>query len=639
MASNVNVAGLAFKFTGDTADLDKKVEASAKKLNKMGMTGDEIESAMAGAKYYVLATAASFAAMVVPVVLATNAVKDFDTEVTRAVSLGGDELAGYDEELMSLINKLAINYGVAADDVASAISSIVKSGWDSFDEIQSMIVPAVELAKSENMALADSVDMLNTAMHVWGTDAGYTAERTAEIMHTASIESAMSIDDLANAFAYSASSAKIAGIGLEEYAAIVASLSQIGVNAGEAIGTLFSRMETDTSGELQSILGRYDIYQTDAAGTRTVNTTNLMNALMNATQQQLNNLDMWGVRGAKNFYSLRNAAGSYAEILQEIETSQTTLGKDAEEMSMTLSSMWTSIKETLLSGIRTGQGMDSMKNAYESLLAVASDPRFSSQIAKLVESSADFVANTAPELLDTGVRLLSVAQDMQPVLENLSYGFKNILAVLSYLPAQLDAVLVAVVIGNKIMPAYTTAMQEMALAMGATAMSAAILKFQMGGFMTMCLIAMAASNPLVKALAAITAAVIALAMAMTVLNIVSGGAGGTISGGLGGVKQLLKGGKIVSNSVAIGKNAMTLGKVSKGTLAAISLGAIGGVVVPSALALSTNDWFGGNTNYGTSASEDDDTSTSTTVYYDYSTTNNNYPTVDNTNKVSIVKSH
>jgi TP901 family phage tail tape measure protein len=560
----------------DTADLEKDLHAAQKQLGEVNFAAQMVNSTVAGAKYYGIAAAAGFAAMVLPTVYAARAVGDFDENLHRIVAIGSTDYRENLRQITDSIVEFSMRYGSSTDEISAAAIEFVKTGYRS-EEMLAALDPTMKLAIANQVDAASTAELMNNAWVLFGKQGGMSFTKMADEIQAAANASKMDVLDLFEAFQYSGSAAAVANIPFEQYLAMVGALSQIAAGAGESIGTLMTRIYTNSE-KLESLLGNSGIV--DEAKDNTIDLTQLFQSLGQTTTETRQELfELWGVRNAKNFAQLYNATDEYNDILGVVNSSTGTLDRTSAEMATSINALWERTKAALLAPISDQGTLNMLNAAIGMLFDTLSRPEVAVAIQYVVRASADFLYNYGPQLGLTIQNLGDMVINLVPILDNLATSFTGVLQFASALPPELLTILAAMVISQKIMPGFIGLMGNVATALGAGTLQAIGFRVAAAGILGGFALIIMSKDPLVKALGVITVAVSALATAFMFLSMFSGGL--TAAPGFAGLSAGMKAFQIAK--------APALSWGTKAALYGTTAAAIGGSAL---LATQTNGLTG-----------------------------------------------
>ncbi|NBW12514.1 MAG: phage tail tape measure protein [Caulobacteraceae bacterium] len=249
MASAGNIrAGGAFVEIFAT---DSKFQAAMTRVqNRLRQTGKNLQQFGTG-----LALGAG--AVGAPMALAVRQFASLDDAVRAAAAAAGKgegDLAG----MRTAAEQLAIKFGMAAVDVAKLGVEIARAFGDKLttEQINSVTEAVVAMSKVAGGDGAEAASIMTSTLGQFGLSAEH-AGRVADVLTHASNSTNTSLLQLGEAFSYAGVNAAEMGLSLEETAAILGTLGNVGIQ-GSMAGTTLRRLSTVTAAEatkLQEIFG------------------------------------------------------------------------------------------------------------------------------------------------------------------------------------------------------------------------------------------------------------------------------------------------------------------------------------------------------------------------------------------------
>lgn len=279
------------------------------------------------------------------------AVKKFATfddamRATGAVSrASGRELTMLRETAMELGRTTSFT----ATEVAELMTSLGRAGFNP-TEIEKMTGSVLNLARGTGTDAAMSAEILSTTIRQFNLDAA-EATRVADVLTATANRTMNTVEGIGDAMRYAAPIAADLGMSLEDTAAIIGTLGNVGIQ-GEMAGTTIRRLASITSGEAEKMERIFGMAFRDAGG----NALPLIEMLgrINDATKNLGSADrmakmseafgLLGITGATN---LGKMAGSAQELAEELRGVQGEAARTAEQMDAgiggTLRRLWSAI--------------------------------------------------------------------------------------------------------------------------------------------------------------------------------------------------------------------------------------------------------------------------------------------------------
>jgi TP901 family phage tail tape measure protein len=202
------------------------------------------------------------AALGAPMAVALRQFSSFDDAIrmTGAVSQAtAPQLA----ELTAKARELGATTSFTATQVAELMGELGRAGF-STDEIQDMTGAVLDLSRATGTDATASAGIMAATLRQFAMGAG-DAVRVADVLTAAANKTFNSVTSLGEAFAYAGPVAAAAGMDLEETAAILGTLGNVGIQGSEA-GTALRRLLTITGAEAEKLQGIFGVSFLDAAG-------------------------------------------------------------------------------------------------------------------------------------------------------------------------------------------------------------------------------------------------------------------------------------------------------------------------------------------------------------------------------------
>jgi TP901 family phage tail tape measure protein len=438
------------RFIAETKGFD--LSKLDKELAQTRGYAEALNTTFASFKTLALASGASLLSQVLPMVIGSKAVADYNTNISLAAGINSD-LADNLDEVNSKVNQWALQYGVAADDIAAGILEMVKADMD-WNDILNDMDPALQLAIANNMSLADTTDTLVKVTALWG-DENLSAAQMANMMQVAAKRSIMDVSDLGDAIRASGSQAAMAGVDYAQFLAAAASLSNIGAKMGYNWGTFYTRILT-TKDTLATVLGDSSWILGDGS----IDFTLLIEAIKRnindpAVMQEI--ARAWG--GQRSLGAAIQASiigeGGYQDILASLTSDTGALTSASDAMANSITNTWTRVQEAILAPLRDQNVMDAFSSSLNTIASTLSSPGFTQSLQTIMLTSADFVEKNGPKLVDMVVRLLDILVQMGPTLTNFANMGLNVADMLTAIPTPVWELIAGLYIINRIIPAET----------------------------------------------------------------------------------------------------------------------------------------------------------------------------------------
>ncbi len=163
----------------------------------------------------------------------TKAASGFETSLVEINTIL-PETSRDTEKLSNDLLKLQSQFGGSAQAQAKAFYNIVSAGITDTTEAQEVLTRANELSIAGIGDLEQTIDVLTSSLNVYG-DAGLTAAQASDILFTTVKKGKTTLPELSASLAKALPIAKQIGVGFEDVAGAVASLTASGIKTPEAV--------------------------------------------------------------------------------------------------------------------------------------------------------------------------------------------------------------------------------------------------------------------------------------------------------------------------------------------------------------------------------------------------------------------
>lgn len=225
MASKAELKAI---ITADNKQLKGKLNESEKAVKGFGGLADKAMMAAAGG----IAAAGAGAA------LASKKFMDFETsmaEVNTLMDEGQDAMSVYGDDVKRLSEELGVAGGNA--EVASGLYQTLSSGITGAGDATQFLETAIKAAKGGMTDTHTAVDALSTVVNAYGLEAG-EASRVSDMFFTAVKRGKTTFGEMAGTIGRVAAIAPSLGVGFDEIAAGVSTLTAAGQSTEEAATAL-----------------------------------------------------------------------------------------------------------------------------------------------------------------------------------------------------------------------------------------------------------------------------------------------------------------------------------------------------------------------------------------------------------------
>ena len=233
-------------------------QAMTRVQNKLRATGKNMQQFGTG-------MAVGAGAVGAPLAMALRQFAGFDTAVratAAAAGRGEKDLAG----MRDAAEALGLQMGMSAADVASLGIEIARAFGDKLspEQINKVTEAVLKMAKASGTDGALAASIMTSTMAQFGLGADQ-ATRVADVLTVTSNATLNSVESLGEALSYAGVNAAEMGMSLEETAAILGTLGNVGIQ-GSMAGTTLRRLSTVTAAEATKLQEIFGVAFQDAAG-------------------------------------------------------------------------------------------------------------------------------------------------------------------------------------------------------------------------------------------------------------------------------------------------------------------------------------------------------------------------------------
>ena len=294
-----------------------------KRIGQMGSALTNLGGRMAG-----VGTALS-----VPLGLAMRNFAQFDDAIraTAAVSqASGAEL----QRLNDKARDLGATTSFTAVQVANLMTELGRAGF-SPKEIENMTGAVLDLARATGTDAALSAGIMAATLRQFGLGAT-DATRAADVLTATANKTFNTVEGLGESLKYAGPVAKELGLSLEDTAAILGVLGNVGIQGSEA-GTALRRLGVISAASGEKLQELFGISNQDAAGNlkplvTILDEINDVTANMPVAERTKRMAEAFGLLGITSANVLSKSAGGVADLAAVLKTAQGTAAKTAKEM-------------------------------------------------------------------------------------------------------------------------------------------------------------------------------------------------------------------------------------------------------------------------------------------------------------------
>lgn len=303
------------------------IDNIAKQLGKIGASMSKFGGQMMGVG----------AAVGAPVGLAVRQFAKFDDAIraTAAVtgSLGPQGAAAF-EMLNDKARELGATTSFTAVEVANLMTELGRAGFKP-DEINAMTGAVLDMARATGTDATRSAGIMAATLRQFQLGAE-DAARAADVLTYTANNTFNTVDSLGESLKYAGPVAKSLGMSLEDTAAILGVLGNVGIQGSEA-GTALRRLSVISAGTGEKLNKLFGINNTDAAGNLKplvdiLDEINTATATMPVAERTAKMAQAFGLLGITSANVLSQTAGGVRDLRAGLDTAAGTASNTAKAM-------------------------------------------------------------------------------------------------------------------------------------------------------------------------------------------------------------------------------------------------------------------------------------------------------------------
>jgi TP901 family phage tail tape measure protein len=308
-----------------------KLFGTLNKLNKrIGVMG----SAMAGLGSRMAAVGGAVAA---PLAMATRQFSNFDDAI-RATAAVTNSLGPQGAAAIAMLSNKARELGATtsftAVQVANLMTELGRAGFNP-QEINDMTGAVLDLARATGTDATLSAGIMAATLRQFALGAGDAAQ-VADVLTAAANSTFNTVEGLGESLKYAGPVAKSLGMELEDTAAVLGVLGNVGIQGSEA-GTALRRLGVITAGAGKELQDLFGISNTDAAGNlkpmiAILDEINSVTASMGVAERTEKMAKAFGLLGITSANVLSQSAGGVTNLAEKLRTAEGTAASTAKAM-------------------------------------------------------------------------------------------------------------------------------------------------------------------------------------------------------------------------------------------------------------------------------------------------------------------
>ena len=273
------------------------------------------------------------AALAAPLALATRQFATFDDAIRATAAVSGASGTAL-QSLNDKARELGATTSFTAVQVANLMTELGRAGFRP-DEIEAMTGAVLDLARATGTDATLASGIMAATLRQFGLGAT-EATRAADVLTKAANSTFNTVEGLGESLKYAGPVAKSLGMSLEDTAAVLGVLGNVGIQGSEA-GTALRRLSVIAAGagkELEAIFG---VTNTDAAGNLKplvdiLDEINTVTANMPVAERTAKMADAFGLLGITSANVLSQTAGGVRGLAEQLQNAEGTAARTAKEM-------------------------------------------------------------------------------------------------------------------------------------------------------------------------------------------------------------------------------------------------------------------------------------------------------------------
>ncbi len=352
-------------------DNSKALQVLKQTSARFRSTGQRLQGIGAG----FAAVGAAGAAALVPAVMKFA---EFD-DAMRSVQAVTRASTGDFEMLTQTAKNLGATTSFTAAEVGNLMTELGRVGFDP-SQINDMTGAVLDLARATGTDATEASGIMAATIRQFGMQAG-DATRVADVLTATANKSFTSVTQLGEALSYAGPVAADFGMSVEETAAIIGTLGNVGIQASEA-GTTMRRLLMMTGSEAEKMQKIFGVSFVDAAGNArplidTLEEVNAATANLGTSDRAAKFNEAFGLLGVTGASSIGKAAGSarelHAALLQAGGTAATTAKEMDAGLGGSMRMLWSAVDGLV---IAIGDALDgSLRGLIAKIISAADATR------------------------------------------------------------------------------------------------------------------------------------------------------------------------------------------------------------------------------------------------------------------------
>lgn len=299
-------------------------------LGKLNKEIGKIGKSMQGLGTRMMGVGAAIAA---PIGLAARQFAAFDDAIRATAAVSG--AAGADLQMLNdKARELGATTSFTAVQVANLMTELGRAGFKP-NEINAMTGAVLDLARATGTDAALSAGIMAATLRQFGMGAE-DATRAADVLTATANNTFNTVESLGESLKYAGPVAKSLGMNLEDTAAILGVLGNVGIQGSEA-GTALRRLSVISAGAGEKLQDLFGVTNTDAAGNlkplvQILDEIANVTATMPVAERTKKMAEAFGLLGITSANVLSQSADGVSALAAKLRDAEGTAKKTAKEM-------------------------------------------------------------------------------------------------------------------------------------------------------------------------------------------------------------------------------------------------------------------------------------------------------------------
>ena len=339
------------------------------------------------------------AGMLAPIALSAKTFADFDDKMREVKAVTGAAESGF-EKLTNTAKELGRTTSFTAVEVAGLMAELGRAGFNT-DEIDGMTASVLNLARATSTDATQASGIMAATLRQFSLGAG-DASRVADVLTVAANKSFNTVEELGESMKFAGPVAADLGLSLEETAAILGTLGNLGIK-GSLAGTAVRRIGLEAASSADALKKKFGVSFKDADG-NALSLIDTMAKLQEATagmgsaDRAAALSDAFGLRGITAVSGLGSNSAGTRQLLDDLNNAKDASADTAKEMDKGLGGAFR-ILTSAIEGVKIALGGAIAKSLKG---IVQTGTKFLGVMTEFIENNQSLVTTFAKVALGIG---------------------------------------------------------------------------------------------------------------------------------------------------------------------------------------------------------------------------------------------